>query len=111
MKFTRRWTVLLAICPAVTTAVLADQPHSEPLRRIAFGSCATQARPQPIWDAVVATRPELTILLGDNIYADTLDMNVMRAKYAKIRRDAGLSVAAQDLPDPRDLGRSRPGTQ
>ena len=57
-----------------------------PLRRIAFGSCATQARPQPIWDAVVATHPDLTLLLGDNIYADTLDMNVMRAQIRQARR-------------------------
>ncbi len=61
------------IAPAAKTV---KTPAVESLRRIAFGSCATQARPQPIWDAVVAARPELTLLLGDNIYADTLDMNV-----------------------------------
>ena len=57
---------------------------ARPLRRIAFGSCASQDRPQPIWDAVAATRPELFLMLGDNIYADTQDMDVMRAKYAQL---------------------------
>ena len=50
--------------------------HSaDPLSRIAFGSCATQERPQPIWTSVLASRPQLLLLLGDNIYADTKDMN------------------------------------
>ena len=29
-----------------------------PLTRIAFGSCADQAKPQPIWDAVLAYKPD-----------------------------------------------------
>ena len=41
-----------------------------PLTRIAFGSCADQARPQPIWDAVLAYRPNLFIFTGDNVYGD-----------------------------------------
>ena len=67
-------------------------PAALPLRRIAFGSWRDpKVRPQPIWDAVVVARPELTPLLGDNIYADTLDMNVMRAKL-----DASQSSARAD---------------
>jgi hypothetical protein len=56
----------------------------EPLRRIAFGSCARQNEPQPIWDAVAAARPEVFLFLGDNIYGDTENMEVMKAKYAKL---------------------------
>ena len=89
-------------------------PATLPLRRIAFGSCATQARPQPIWDAVVATRPELTLLLGDNIYADTLDMNVMRAKYAKLAAMPGFQLLRKTCPilatwDDHDLGANDAG--
>jgi hypothetical protein len=80
-----------------------------PLRRIAFGSCATQERPQPIWDAVAATRPELLLLLGDNIYADTEDMAVMRAKYAKLAAVPGFKALRESVPilatwDDHDLG-------
>jgi alkaline phosphatase D len=94
------------IAPAAKTV---EVPAVEPLRRIAFGSCATQARPQPIWDAVVATRPELTLLLGDNIYADTLDMNVMRAKYARFAAMPGFQSLRKTCPilatwDDHDLG-------
>ncbi len=90
-------------------AKTVEAPGAQPLRRIAFGSCATQARPQPIWDAVVATRPELMLLLGDNIYADTLDMNVMKAKYAKLAAMPGFQLLRQACPifatwDDHDLG-------
>ncbi|UCD34718.1 MAG: alkaline phosphatase family protein [Nitrospiraceae bacterium] len=39
--------------------------------RIAFGSCAKQWQHQTIWNAVLATKPDLWLFLGDNIYGDT----------------------------------------
>jgi hypothetical protein len=42
-----------------------------PVSRIAFGSCAKHWQPQPIWDAVIAKKPDLFLFLGDNIYGDT----------------------------------------
>ena len=57
------------------------------IERIAFGSCSRQDWPQPLWSAVVANDPDLWIWLGDNIYADTADTSVMRAKYhAQLQR-------------------------
>jgi hypothetical protein len=41
-----------------------------PLTRIAFGSCADEEKPQPIWDAVLAYHPELFLFTGDNVYGD-----------------------------------------
>src|SRR6478735_7688480 len=53
----------------------------EPLSRIAFGSCAKQDKPQPIWDAVIETQPQLFLFLGDNIYGDTQDMKVLKERW------------------------------
>ena len=53
---------------------------SAPLQRIAFGSCVKQDKPQPIWDAIVETKPQLFLFLGDNIYADTEDMKLFWEK-------------------------------
>jgi alkaline phosphatase D len=64
-------------------------PPGTALRRIAFGSCARQDKPQPIWDAILELQPELFIFLGDNIYADTRDMEVMKAKYAQLAAQPG----------------------
>lgn len=41
------------------------------ISRIAFGSCTKQWQHQPIWNAVIAERPDLFLFLGDAIYADT----------------------------------------
>jgi alkaline phosphatase D len=72
-------------------ACIGSQGAEQPLvvQRIAFGSCARQDRPQPIWDAIIATQPDLFIFLGDNIYADTEDMEVMRNKYALLGAQPG----------------------
>ena len=60
-------TILLAL-------LLPAQPRAQtppaPLTRIAFGSCADEEKPQPIWDAVMAYRPELFLFAGDNVYGD-----------------------------------------
>lgn len=59
------------------------------LTRIAFGSCAKQSKEQPIWDTVLAAKPDLFVFLGDNIYGDTRDMNELRAKYAQLASKPG----------------------
>ena len=63
--------------------------HDQPLTRIAFGSCASQDKEQPIWETVLDARPELFIFLGDNIYGDTRDMSVLRGKYVQLADKPG----------------------
>jgi len=43
---------------------------STELTRIAFGSCAKEDQPQPIWDVIAAEEPDLFLFIGDNMYAD-----------------------------------------
>ena len=46
-------------------------PAFRPVSRIAFGSCTSHdLRPQPIWGAVVAARPDAWIWVGDMAYTD-----------------------------------------
>lgn len=42
-----------------------------PVQRVAFGSCAKHWQTQPIWDVIIAKKPDLFLFIGDNIYADT----------------------------------------
>ena len=51
------------------------------LQTIALGSCNRQTEPQTIWDTILTHNPDLWIWLGDNIYADTEDMEVMEKMY------------------------------
>lgn len=50
--------------------------------KIAFGSCSDEDKSQEHWLEIANDNPDLWIWGGDNIYADTEDMNVMAKKYA-----------------------------
>lgn len=64
---------------------LTDEHFVEqPISRIAFGSCAKESSPQPIWAQVRAYDPELFIWAGDNVYNDTINHDEMRAKWAML---------------------------
>lgn len=40
------------------------------LERIGVGSCLSQVRPQPIWRAILSSKPQLFLMIGDNVYGD-----------------------------------------
>ena len=67
---------------ALTIKAVADLNHLP--SKIAFGSCSNQNKPQPVLDTVVTQEPDLFIYLGDNIYGDTKDMNILSQKYKKL---------------------------
>jgi alkaline phosphatase D len=90
--------------------------ETKPLSRIGFGSCAHQDRPQPIWGPIVAARPELFLLLGDSIYADTEDIKEMRALYARFADLPGFKKLRATCPvlgtwDDHDYGADDAGAE
>src|SRR5438128_6140437 len=68
------------------------------LSRIAFGSCARQDKPQPIWEPIVATRPDIYLSLGDTIYGDTVDMALMKKKYDMLAAIPGWQKLTKTCP-------------
>jgi alkaline phosphatase D len=100
-----------------TAASLLSDPHpalGRTLTRIGFGSCAESSKPQPIWDAINERQLDLFVFLGDNIYADTRDMAVMRAKYAEFDAQPGFSRLRKSTPvvaiwDDHDFGENDAG--
>jgi len=48
---------------------------------IAFGSCSHEYDSVQMWGNILNHQPVAWIWLGDNIYGDTYDMEVMKAKY------------------------------
>lgn len=89
-------TATLPLLPAF--AAKPKTAGEKPLTRIAFGSCCHQDKEQPIWDNVDRFGPDLFIFLGDNIYGDTEDMAVMRAKYAKLAAKPGFQKLRSKTP-------------
>ena len=71
-------------------------PSETPISRIAFGSCADQNKPCPIWGKIADYHPDLMLMLGDNIYADLVDGQLKPATAARIA--AGYEQLAA-LPD------------
>ncbi len=78
-----RYFLRIALLPLLLSSAIAATPQS--IDRIAFGSCARQDLPAPIWTAVVAAQPDVWIWLGDNVYADSGDPAILSAAYAKIK--------------------------
>jgi len=86
------------------------------LSRIAFGSCSRTDLPQPLWDPIMASDPDLWVWLGDNIYADTEDMSVMRARYEDALSDPGYAALYATTPiigtwDDHDYGANDAGSE
>ena len=86
----RRTLAQLMAAAALVPGGLSAQAR-RPLTRIAFGSCAEQADSQPIWDAILAYKPELFIFAGDNVYGDfnSADATNLRRAYALAQDIAG----------------------
>jgi len=80
--------LMAALSLAPASAVAQNRP---PLSRIAVGSCAKQTMPQPIWEAVLAYRPELFVFMGDNVYGDfnSADATDLKRAYEEAGKIAG----------------------
>jgi alkaline phosphatase D len=94
----------------------AELDPASPITRIAAGSCIRQERPQPIWKAVAAFEPDVLLLLGDNVYGDTEDMDVLRRKYAKLAANEGFAPLRARVPivavwDDHDFGANDVGRE
>lgn len=99
--------------PAVGSAARRPDPRRLP-SRIAFGSCAKQDVPQPIWEPILEARPELFVFLGDNVYGDTRDPRVLREKYAMLAAQPGFRRLCERTPvlaiwDDHDYGENDAG--
>lgn len=53
----------------------------EPIEKIAFVSCFKESRKSVGLASIAQAEPDLFIWMGDNIYGDSEDMTVLRAKY------------------------------
>jgi alkaline phosphatase D len=80
------------------SGVNAQAAKKSKISKIAFGSCASQDHPLPIFDVIVKHKPDLFIFLGDNIYADTEDANEFKAKYAQLAAKPGYQKLKKSTP-------------
>ena len=60
----------LAFAPRAEGQTAPHPPVDEAVEVVAFGSCARQDLPQPVWGAIAAHEPDVFLFLGDNVYGD-----------------------------------------
>ena len=117
----------LLILTILLTLLLSEQSWAQgtpaPLTRIAFGSCADEEKPQPIWDAVMAYRPELFLFTGDNVYGDVRNgrdvpdedlLDSLQESYTQASKLPGLMRVRTEVPslatwDDHDYGKNDAG--
>ena len=70
------------------------------LTRIGVGSCLDQRHPQPIWRAVLAARPQLFLMIGDNVYGDVKapELAELKAAYHQQGRHPEFAKVRGALP-------------
>lgn len=81
-------SLFVALCALFASSCWAE----ETISRIAFGSCIHQNKDQDIWTAIKAQNPQLFLFMGDNIYGDTKDMDVLRGKWEQLRNQPGFQA-------------------
>lgn len=76
---------LLPLIALLFLAACAHHANNERvINRIAFGSCI-DTNMHPMLDTFVKQDFDLALMIGDNIYADTTNMTVMRRKYDALK--------------------------
>jgi alkaline phosphatase D len=85
----------LLVGSLLTSSVLASE---QPVSRIAFGSCANEKRPQPIWETILTLKPQLFIFAGDNVYADSAEPEVLKSSYDKLAAVPGFAKMRDTCP-------------
>jgi alkaline phosphatase D len=101
----RREFLSIAAAAGMAGCAVPGQDAASPdtdgaLSRIAFGSCADQTQAQPIWDTILATRPEFFIFGGDNVYASGSAFSLARLTEAYETQDqiAGFARLKGSVP-------------
>lgn len=104
---------------------LQAQDTPSPLTRIAFGSCADEEKPQPIWNAVLAYQPQFFLFAGDNVYGDVRQgrevpdgelIQSLQESYVQAAQVSGMARLRSTIPhlatwDDHDYGKNDAGAE
>lgn len=90
--------LLLSACKQKTEKQEATQVKPAPDFVVAFGSCNMSQEPNLFWDDIVAQQPDVWIWGGDIVYADTDDVERLRAIYAMQDTVAGYAELKKEVP-------------
>jgi len=89
---------------------------------LAFGSCLRQFDPQPVWSAILASKPDVFVFGGDNVYTDQGKYLLRREParigraYAELAQQPGFAALRASVPvyatwDDHDYGANDAGAE
>ena len=88
------------------------------VQKIIFGSCIDQQKAQPIWQTILAAKPDLFIFGGDNVYASNQPWQLQNLKnaYASQAAQPGFAALRRGVPhvaiwDDHDMGLNDGGVE
>ncbi|MEW6129071.1 MAG: alkaline phosphatase D family protein [Acidobacteriota bacterium] len=90
--------IIFIIASVLPPSYAQKQKTDQPVSRMVIGSCVQQGKAQPIWEKMVEQKPQLSLLIGDNIYGDTEDMNVLKQKYEMLAGEKGFQKFKKTAP-------------
>lgn len=93
---------ILSLLPLLAVLWVANSRAGEAFT-IGFGSCLRQEDPQPVWDGILASAPDVFVLGGDNVYTD-MGLYRLRPEPARI------GTAYRRLAEERGFAALRAGT-
>ena len=105
--------IFLVSCEKNEPSVNIKPPH---IYSIGFGSCLTQEKPMPIFNAIKSENYDLFLMLGDNVYGDTdsNDLIELRDAYEKQRENfdrLNLNFPFEAIWDDHDYGKNDGGKE
>lgn len=105
----------LTLIALVLSLVISTGVTAAP-SKILFGSCGHQDKKIPIFNAINKEKGDLFIFLGDNIYGDTNDMDVLADKYQRLGAKPGFKTLKAQTPiiamwDDHDYGQNDAGKE
>ena len=105
----------LTLSALVLSLVISASVTAAP-SKILFGSCGHQDKKIPIFNAINKEKGDLFIFLGDNIYGDTNDMDVLADKYQRLGAKPGFKALKAQTPiiamwDDHDYGQNDAGKE
>jgi len=105
--------IFLVSCKNNEPSVNIKPPH---VYSIGFGSCLTQEKPMPIFNAIKSENYDLFLMLGDNVYGDTdsNDLIELRDAYEKQRENfdrLNLNFPFEAIWDDHDYGKNDGGKE
>ncbi len=102
----RRTLLSTALTPFIAQSLSAcvglktDSGSLPAISRIAFGSCINEEDPQAIWQPILASRPDLFIFGGDNVYSSKVPFSLSELKtaYEKLDSNPGFKTLRATVP-------------